>query len=166
MTKIGQQQPTMPPSPTPIHCESPGCPYVTPDGLPSYDQVHEQLLLHCRLAHPVASPQNQQGQPAPSKPDRRQRPEARQDMSEHDFRFFESEWGLYKRATGVKNQALVDELWSCMSEPLKKLAFDQGDIASLSTEEAMMARIKSLAVAVLHTAIHTVRLHEAEQITR
>ena len=49
-------------------------------------------------------------------------------MSEHDFRFFESEWGLYKRATGVKNQALVDELWSCMSNPLKKLAFDQGDI--------------------------------------
>ena len=28
----------------------------------------------------------------------------------------------------------------------------------------MMARIKSLAVAVLHTAIHTVHLHEARQI--
>ena len=164
MTKIGQQQPTMPTNPTPIHCESPGCSYVTPPGLPNYDQLHEQLLLHCRLAHPAPPTQNHQGQPAQSKLDRRPRPEARQDMSEHDFRFFESEWGLYKRATGVKNQALVDELWSCMSEPLKKLAFDQGDIASLNTEESMMARIKSLAVAVLHTAIHTVRLHEAEQI--
>ena len=85
-------------------------------------------------------------------------------MTEHDFRFFESEWGLYKRATGVKNQALVDELWSCMSNPLKKLAFDQGDIENLLTEELMMTRIKSLAVAVLHTAIHTVRLHEATQV--
>ena len=164
MTKIGQQKVTMPTNPTPIHCESPGCPYVTPEGLPDFNQLHEQLLLHCRLAHPVTPTHDQNTPPAPSKLDRRQRPEARQDMSEHDFRFFESEWGLYKRATGVKGQALVDELWSCMSEPLKKLAFDQGDIASLNTEEAMMARIKSLAVAVLHTAIHTVRLHEAEQI--
>ena len=87
-----------------------------------------------------------------------------QDMSEYDFRFFESEWGLYRRATGVKNQALVDELWSCMSNLLKKLAFDQGDIENLLTEELMMTRIKSLAVAVLHTAIHTVRLHEATQV--
>ena len=70
-------------------------------------------------------------------------------MSEHDFRFFESEWGLYKRATGVKNQGLVDELWSCMSNTLKKLAFDQGNIEDLITEELMMTRIKSLAVAVL-----------------
>ena len=74
-------------------------------------------------------------------------------MTEHDFRFFESEWGLYKRATGVKNQALVDELWSCMSNPLKKLAFDQGDIENLLTEELMMTRIKSLAVAVLPSTL-------------
>ena len=30
-------------------------------------------------------------------------------------------------------------------------------------EAAMMERIKSLAVSVLHTAVHTVTLHEAEQ---
>ena len=101
---------------------------------------------------------------APSKVDKRPRPEASQDMSEHEFRFFESEWNLYKRATGIQGQTLVDELWSCMSSDLKKLAFDQGDVDALNTEDLMMKRIKSLAVAVLHTAIHTVRLHEAAQI--
>ena len=50
-----------------------------------------------------------------------------------------------------------------MSEDLRKLAFDQGDIAAITTEAAMMDRIKSLAVAVLHAAVHTVTLHEAVQ---
>ena len=51
-----------------------------------------------------------------------------------------------------------------MSNPLKKLAFDQGDIENILTEELMMTQIKSLVVAVLHTAIQTVRLHEATQV--
>ena len=70
------------------------------------------------------------------------------DMSEHEFRFFQSEWNLYKRATKV------DKLWSCMSECLKKL----------NTEQLMMAMIKSIAVTVLHTAVHILHLHEARQI--
>ena len=55
-------------------------------------------------------------------------------MSEHEFRFFQSEWNLYKRATNIQGQTLVDELWSCMSETLKKLVFDQGDVDGLNTE--------------------------------
>ena len=119
--------------------------------------------MHMGAEHAVNIPTSAQAA-APSKVDKRPRPEASQDMSEHEFRFFESEWNLYKRATGIKGQTLVDELWSCMSSDLKKLAFDQGDVEALNTEDLMMKRIKSLAVAVLHTAIHTVRLHEASQI--
>ena len=159
MVKFGPPAPM--PDPDPVTCPSPGCPYATPLGLPNHTQVTEHFSQHCRLAHPVQAGQGH-APPAPAKIDRR----PRQDMTEHDFRFFESEWGLYKRATGVKNQALVDELWSCMSNPLKKLAFDQGDIENLITEELMMARIKSLAVAVLHTAIHTDRLHAATQLSQ
>ena len=51
-----------------------------------------------------------------------------------------------------------------MTPDLKKLAFDQGFKALLVTEAQMMARIKSLAVSVVHAAIHTVRLHEAKQL--
>ena len=53
-------------------------------------------------------------------------------MTEHDFRFFESEWEFYKRATKITGQTLVNELWSCMSSELKKLAFDQGDVQTLN----------------------------------
>ena len=50
-----------------------------------------------------------------------------------------------------------------MSDDLKKLVFDQEDVSRINTEAAMMERIKSLAVSVLHAAVHTVTLHEAEQ---
>ena len=53
-----------------------------------------------------------------------------------------------------------------MSTDLKKLAFDQGDVDALNTEDLMMKRIKSLAVAMLHKAVHTARLHKAAQGVR
>ena len=84
-------------------------------------------------------------------------------MTEHEFKFFQNEWTLYVRATQVTGQTLVDELYSTMSADLRKLAYDQGDINTLATEALMMERIQSLAVSVLHTAVHTVTLHEAEQ---
>ena len=37
----------------------------------------------------------------------------------HDFLYFISKWGLYKKATKIPKQTLVDELWTCMSEDLK-----------------------------------------------
>ena len=86
-------------------------------------------------------------------------------MSEHDWRFFLSEWEDYKRATGVSGQHMLDELWSCMTPDIRRLAFDQGGKANLDTEEKMVMMIKALAVSVLHEAVHTVELHEARQLS-
>ena len=51
-----------------------------------------------------------------------------------------------------------------MASDLKKLAFDQGGKVALVTEQLMLARIKSLAVTVLHSAVHTVHLHDSKQL--
>ena len=161
MVKFGPPKQAM--APPPVSCSSPGCQYSTPEGMEDFKLITEHLTMHVQLAHAAAAPPVP-GPPASAKLDKRPRPEAKQDMSEHDFRFFESEWGRYKRAGGLQGQTLVDELWSCMSSDLKKLAFDQGDIDTLNTEDLMMKRIKSLAVAVLHTAVHTVHLHESKQL--
>ena len=85
------------------------------------------------------------------------------DTPEADWRFFLSEWEDYKRVTAISGQSVLDELWSCMKGDLKRLAFDQGGKETLTTEPLMLARIKSLAVTELHTAVHTVMLHEAKQ---
>ena len=50
-----------------------------------------------------------------------------------------------------------------MGTDLKQLAFDQGDVEDLRSEELMLTRIRSLAVTVQHAAVHTVALHSAQQ---
>ena len=50
-----------------------------------------------------------------------------------------------------------------MGPDLSRLAFDQGDVDDLDTEDLVMDRIKSLAVTVKHAAVHTVALHSAQQ---
>ena len=114
------------PPPAPISCSAPGCEYATPENLPTYDLLTTHLQLHTNAAHPPPGAQPGAGPPPggqTAKVYKRSRPEATQEMSERDFRFFQSEWSLYKRATGIQGQTLVDELWSCMCSDLKKLAF-------------------------------------------
>jgi len=151
--------------PAPSKCSAPDCDYTTPTGLPNHDLVTQHLQIHAQVVHAAAQRPGTRATSSAAKVDKRPRPEAAQEMTEHAFRFFESEWGLYKRATGIAGQTLIDELWSCMSPELKKLAFDLGDIETLVTEDLMMKRIKGLAVAVLHAAVHTVHLHEAKQLS-
>ena len=155
--------------PPPQACPARGCNYNTPINVPTWELVLGLMNAHNQAAHPVQAPQAGHGHPgggdqgASGKLDKRPRPQATTDMSEHDFKFFENEWTLYKRATNLTGQTLIDELYSTMSDDLRKLAFDQGDVSAINTEAAMMERIKSLAVSVLHAAVHTVTLHEAEQ---
>ena len=60
-------------------------------------------------------------------------------------------------------QILVDELWNTMEPDLYLLAFDQGNINDLTSEDLIMERIKTLSVTVQHVAVHTVALHSAQQ---
>ena len=84
-------------------------------------------------------------------------------MTEEQWRFFVDEWNRYKRQTKVKDQELLDELWSCMVEELRQLAFAEGGSTNLLTEDTMTKKIKSLAVVSLHSSVHVVNLHEQRQ---
>ena len=87
------------PPPARVECSAPGCDYVTPENLPNYDLVTTHLQLHANTVHaaPVAAPGLAQ-QVASAKVDKRPRPDVTLDMTDHEFRIFESEWELYKRA--------------------------------------------------------------------
>ena len=117
--------------PPPQACPAHGCNYNTPINAPTWDVVLGLLNAHNQAAHPVVVPPGGVGaaaaaadRAATGKLDKRPRPQAVPDMSEHDFKFFENEWTLYKRATNLTGQTLIDELYSTMSEDLRKLAFD------------------------------------------
>ena len=121
------------------------------------------LTLHVQTAHPTAPAATNPNSRPITKVETRSRPEVTMDTTEADWRFFISEWDDYKRVTGITGQSILDELWSCVKGDLKRLAFDQGGKDTLTTEPLMIARIKSLAVTVLHSAVHTIHLHEAKQ---
>ena len=144
--------------PPPVPCGVPGCSFTTPLGA-SMKEMMEFLKIHVQSAHPAQALAAATAQVNTAKPttkvDKRPRPEISCEMSEHDWRFFLSEWEDYKRATGVKDQHMLDELWSCMTPDIRRLAFDQGGKTSLDTEAKMVQMIKGLAVSVLHEAVHT-----------
>ena len=76
------------------------------------------------------------------------RPAAKRNMMEHEYESFENEWTSYKQATNISGQFLINGLWNTMGPYLKQLAFHQGDMDDLNTEDLMLARIKCLAVMV------------------
>ena len=63
----------------------------------------------------------------------------------------------------MKEQQLLDELWSCMTEELRQLVFAEGGSMGLKTEEDMLSRIKRLYVVTLHPSVNIVSLHELKQ---
>ena len=141
-------------------CSAPG----NPENPPTWEMVTQHLPIHQNTVHPV-QPAGQ-AIPGPTSAPRtakEERPTISSQMSEEQWRFFMDEWNHYKRQTKVKDQELLDELWSCMVEELRQLAFAEGGSSNLLDEETMTRKIKSLAVVSLHSSVHVVNLHEQRQ---
>ena len=152
-----------PPPQTP--CSVPECVYLTPQDLPTWQMVTDHLKTHTSAVHGIAPPPATTPAGQTAKLDKRLRPTASLGMTELDWRFYKSEWGRYTRQTGVTEQALRDELWNTMDTDLRQLAFSEGGDENLNTEDALLDRIKSLAVTVLHPSVHIVTLHGMSQNT-
>ena len=143
-------------------CTAPGCDYVTPENIPSWELVIKQQEIHLKSKHPEPAQQNVSGGGV-GKLDKKVRPSITPQMTEEGWRFLLDEWSRYKRQTGVTGQQLLDKLWSCMTEELRQLAFAEGGSVELKTETDMLARIKKLSVVTLHPSVHIVSLHELRQ---
>ena len=117
------------PAPPQQSCTAPECQYITPENVPTWELLTQQLSIHQKSAHPDPVHQGgggvgnvgRGGQAA--KIDKKIRPSISPQMTEESWRFFLDEWARYKQHTGVRDQSLLDELWSCMSDELRQLAF-------------------------------------------
>ena len=123
------------------------------------------LLLHRQDVHQIADPPPPQAkQQIPSNTARVEkptRPAVTAGMNESDWNFFLHEWRSYSHPTGIKDEVLRDELWSCMETDLRQLAFSEG--FSATTEDDLLQQIKRLAVTVLHPSVHVITLHSMTQ---
>ena len=143
-----------------IPCSVPDCQFQTAAGLSS--EVGLQIiLLHRQDVHGMTPAAPQPPSPSSAKAMRPTRPTVNAGMSESEWSFFLHEWARYTRLTGIKDEVLRDELWSCMEESLRQLAFSEGFVAKTETE--LISKIKDLAVTTLHPSVHVVALHQMLQ---
>ena len=96
----------------------------------------EFMKLHTQQRPPTVTEPAVREVRTTTKVDKRSRAMMQEEMSENDWRFSQSEWQDYTRATGVTGQHLLEELRNCMSA-FRRLAFNQG-----SKEDKMLERIR------------------------
>ena len=141
--------------PPPMTCSAPGCEFVTPAAIPTYEYVIKALDLHVQSAHTGSS------RALTPKTEKPKRPALTTNMSESDWVFFQHKWERYKRLSQIDGQLLIDELWACLDSEMERLAFQDG--ISDTDPNRLLNQIKSLAVTTVHPSIHVVELHEAKQ---
>ena len=151
--------------PAPVACSVQGCDYTTPANTPTWEIIRDFLQVHASTAHPAqagAGPHHAPAPPVRPKPAPVSRPEIDLGANEADWRFFTDEFGRHKRSTGIDGQTVLDELWHCQTRALRTL-MQAEDTANLNTEVDLLAKIKSLAVVTLHSAVHLVQLRGVQQ---
>ena len=127
----------------------PGCGYVTPAGIPTYELLLKDVELHRDLAHPPAratpAPAQTGGDASMPKPDKLRRPVISEGATDSDWQYFSDQWKRYKRSTKLTSVSAVDQLWDCCSEDLARAVYDSG-VGSHADEETLLAAVKKLAV--------------------
>ena len=141
--------------PPAMNCSAPGCEFITPAAIPTYEYVIKALEIHVQTAH--AGPSEAQV----TKTEKPKRPVLTSNMSESDWVFFQHKWERYKRLSNIDGQVLIDELWACLDSDRGRLAFQDG--ISETNPDRLLAQIKDLAVTTVHPSLHVVELHEAKQ---
>ena len=141
--------------PPAMNCSAPGCEFITPASIPTYEYVIKALEIHVQTAH--AGPSEAQV----TKTEKPKRPVLTSNMSESDWVFFQHKWERYKRLSNIDGQVLIDELWACLDSDMERLAFQDG--ISETNPDRLLAQINDLAVTTVHPSLHVVELHEAKQ---
>ena len=120
----------------PLKCSMEGCDFSTPANTPTWELIRDFLQMHTSSEHKAAPAGAHQEQAVRPKPAPVTRPEIDLGVSE--------------------------ELWHCQTRALRTLMLAE-DSSTLTTEETLLAKIKSLAAVTLHSAVHLVQLRSVQQ---
>ena len=109
-------------------CQVPDCDYQTPAGIPTHEQIHNDMMLHFKMAHfemaravEGAGAQPQAGAAAAGgvKVEKARRPTLQDGVTEADWVWFMECWRRYKAKTKLEGEdTIVSELWECCSSEL------------------------------------------------
>ena len=160
------------PNPTPRSCEVPDCEYKTPTGLTSHEQQFTDMRFHLVMAHPqvaaalaaLNNPAEVGGSRSNIKAEKLARPNLEEEISEVDWKFFESEWRRYKRSTGLTGQSIMDQLWACASDNVKKRCHQSG-ATDLTSEDQLLEMMKKLSIKAQNNLVNVVEFLSMAQRT-
>ena len=133
----------MPPSP--LECTKEGCEWKTPPNCPDWDKLIKMLELHTmaehgRSASTAASPVTNSGPKLEKLP----RPSFQLEMTQAEWAFKFSQWEAYISQSPVTESVKVHQLRAACDDDLLRRVYDAGDLASMNTEELLIAQIKKI----------------------
>ena len=138
------------------------CDFTTPPGVPTWELMVTLLTTHTQAVHggggaPHPAPTNQ------SKLEKLPRPTFTLKMTESQWSFTKIQWENYIKQSPVSPAVQLMQLQAACDGPLQQRVFDTGSYAALTTSELFMAKMKELAVIVVHKSIHLMNLWKMNQ---
>ena len=132
-------------------CSQTDCQFETPAGCPTWELLSTFLVQHTQAVH-AAAPAN-----SPSVPrlEKLPRPTFTLDMSQAEWSFTEAQWTAYiSQQAGLREEVKVQQLQAACDQALLRRVYDDGGLAALDTEAKLLAKVKKLAVRVVHKTLH------------
>ena len=157
--------------PTQRQCMVPECEYKTPAGIPTHEQINNDLRLHFQMAHfdmaravehgaGAAGPQAEAA--AGAKVEKARRPALQDSVTEADWVWFKECWRRYKAKTKIEGDAIVNELWECCSSELGRRVYESG-IQDKVSEADLLAAMKRLALKSQNRLVNVVEFLSMSQ---
>ena len=151
------------PPPTPLECSVEECDFKTAVGAPTWENMMSLLTLHTQAVHGVGGAPAQHTTPSQSKLEKLPRPTFTLNMSESQWSFVKIQWDNYIKQTPVSPAVQLMQLQAACDGSLQQRIFDTGTYPSLSTADLFLAKMKELAVIVVHRSIHLMNLWKMSQ---
>ena len=150
--------------PAPLECSVEGCGYKTPAGAPTWDLMATFLTTHTQGVHSGGGGQVAQNQTTShSKLEKLPRPTFTLNMTESQWSFTKLQWDNYIQQSVVSPAIQLMQLQAACDDSLRQRVFDTGTYSSLTSPELFLAKMKELAVIVVHKSIHLMNLWKMSQ---
>ena len=150
------------PPPTPMECSVAECTFSTTAGCPTWELMATLLTIHTQAVHGGA------GAPQPAstnqhKLEKLPRPTFTLQMTESQWSFTKVQWDNYIKQSTVSPAVQLMQLQAACDGPLQQRIFDTGTYEALTSAELFLAKMKELAVIVVHKSIHLMNLWKMSQ---
>ena len=117
------------------------------------------ITLHTQQAHPAPAPKAPHAPAAIPKLEKLPRPTFTLNMTESKWNFMVLSWNSYIGQSPLAPEATkLMQLQAACDERLRQCIYDTGNFSTLNITALFLAKIKELAVIIVHKSVHLMNL--------